>query len=106
MFYQVKVMPQHRDSLSFLWWPEGDLDKSPVAYRMMVHFFGGTSLPSCATFALQQSAKDFGITFEPYVANAIKNCFYVDDCLLSVPDSSTRIAMVNDLRSLLSKAGC
>ena len=105
MFYQVKVMSQHRDSLSFLWWPEGDLDKSPVTYRMTVHSFGATSSPSCATFPLGQSAKDFGIEFEPYVANAKENCFYVDDCLLSVPDSSTGIVMVNDLRSLLSKAG-
>ena len=105
MFYQVKVVPQHRDSLSFLWWPGGDLDKNPVTYRMMVHLFGATSSPSCATFALRQSAKDFGIEFEPYVGNAIENCFYVDDCLLSVPDSSTGITMVNNLRSLLSKAG-
>ena len=52
MFYQVKVVPQHRDSLSFLWWPGGDLDKNPVTYRMTVHLFGATSLPSCATFAL------------------------------------------------------
>ena len=105
MFYQVKVMPQHRDSLSFRWWPGGELDKNPVTYRMTVHLFGATSSPSCATFGLRQSAKDFGIEFEPYVGNAIENCFYVDDCLLSVPDSSTSIAMVNDLRSLLSKAG-
>ena len=105
MFYQVKVMPQHRDSLNFLWWPGGDLDKSPMTYRMTVHLFGATSLPSCATFALGQSAKDFGIKFKPYVANATENCFYVDDCLFRVPDSSTGIAMVNNLRSLLSKAG-
>ena len=105
MFYQVKVMPPHRDSLSFLWWPGGDLDKSPVTYRMTVHLFGATSSPSCATFALRQSAKGFGIELEPYVAKAIENCFYVDDCLLNVLDSSIGIAMVNDLRSLLSKAG-
>ena len=97
MFYQVKVMPQHRDSLSFLWWPGGDLDISSVTYHMTVHLFGANSLSSCATFALRQSAKDFGIEFEPYVANVIENCLYVDDCLLSVPDSSTGIAMVNDL---------
>ena len=104
ILYQVKVMPQHRDGLSFLWWPGGDLDKSPVTYRMTVHLFGATSSPSCAIFALRQSAKDFGIEFEPYVANAMENCLYVDDCLLSVPDSFVGIAVVNDLRSLLSKA--
>ena len=40
-------------------------------------------------------------SFNLYVANVIENCFYVDDCLLSAPDSPTDIAMVNDLRSLL-----
>ena len=93
MFCQVMAMPQHRDSLSFQWWSGGDLDKSPVTYRMTVHLFGATSSPFCATLALRQSTKDFGIEFEPYVANAIENCFYVDDCLLSAfPAIKSRIS--------------
>jgi hypothetical protein len=28
MFHQVKVSPQHRDVLRFLWWPEGDVTKN------------------------------------------------------------------------------
>ena len=53
MFHQVVIVPQHRDVLRFLWWPGGDLNASPVAYRMTVHLFGGVWSPSCASFALK-----------------------------------------------------
>ena len=43
MFFQVNVPKEDRDCLRYLWWPEGDLDKKPAVYRMMVHLFGATS---------------------------------------------------------------
>ena len=105
MFYQVRVTPKDRDSLRFLWWPGGNLDLKPVSHRMKVHLFGATSSPCCAAFCLRQSAIDFGQEFEPHVAHAIENNFYVDDLLISVSDSEICLKLVEGLRSLLAKAG-
>jgi hypothetical protein len=41
MFLQVKVPPDQRDFLRFLWWNDGDIGNSLVTYRMTVHLFGG-----------------------------------------------------------------
>lgn len=48
MFYQVKVPPNQRDYLRYLWWPDGDTSKDLVDHRMTVHIFGGNSSPSCS----------------------------------------------------------
>lgn len=53
MFHQVRVWEKDCDALRFLWWPGGDLTKSPKTYCMQVHLFGATSSPSCAAYALQ-----------------------------------------------------
>ena len=105
MFLQVKVKPSDRDSLRLLWWPNGDLNEDPMVYRMAVHLFGATSSPSCATYALRQAATDFGPEFEPFIASAVEKNFYIDDCLLSVPNIQMGIKMAEGLRALLSKAG-
>ena len=56
MFYQVKVACNDRNSLRFLWWPNGEVKQQPEIYKMTVHLFGATSSPSCAAFALRQAA--------------------------------------------------
>ena len=58
MFHQIKVCPQHRDALRFLWWRDGDPSQRPMFYRVTVHPFGGMWSPSCATFALHRTLKD------------------------------------------------
>ena len=60
MFYQVQVTEPDRDYLCFLWWPEGDLNKEPEEYQMLVHIFGAASSPSCSCYALLQTAEDTG----------------------------------------------
>ena len=37
MFHQVRCTPKDRDSLRFLWWPNGDLNAEPAHFRMNVH---------------------------------------------------------------------
>ena len=105
MLHQVKVRPAGRNSLRFLWWPAGDLSKNPATYRMKVHIFGATSSPSCAAFALRQTAVDFGGDYEATISTAIEQNFYLDDCLLSVPKVAMAFKMVEGLTSILRNAG-
>jgi hypothetical protein len=58
MFHQVRVQPSVCDALRFLWWPNGDLDRPPEEFQMMVHLLGGASSPSCAHLALKKTAED------------------------------------------------
>lgn len=58
MFHQVKVPQEDSDLLLFLWWPGGDVNEQLVEYKMIVHLFGATSSPSCASYALRQCAED------------------------------------------------
>ena len=37
MFYQVRLHPDDRSAVQFLWWLDGDPDKGVVKYRMCVH---------------------------------------------------------------------
>ena len=105
MFHQVKVNPEDREALRFLWWPQGNLDEEPVPHQMTVHIFGAKSSPCCANFCLQQTAKEFGCLYDSQISEIIYNCFYVDDCLVSLPSVEQAIAAQRCLSELLSKRG-
>lgn len=83
MFHQVKVAQEDRDFLRFLWWPDGDITKELVEYRMTVHLFGAVSSPSCASNALRRTADDNRSECSAEVLQSIKQNLYVDDCLKS-----------------------
>ena len=105
MFHQIKIRPGDRNSLRFLWWPAGDLSKSPATYRKKVYIFGATSSPSCAAFALRQTAVDFCGDYKAMISTTIEQNFYGDDCLLSVPNVVMAFEMVEGLTSILRNAG-
>ena len=105
MFHQVRVDPKDYDALRFLWWPDDDLSKQPIEYRMEVHLFGSTSSPSCANFSLRKTAKDQSGDFSPEVISTVLKNFYVDDCLKSVASSSVARNLRKELCELLSKGG-
>ena len=105
MFHQVHVSPNDCDALRFLWWPNNDLNSEPEEYQMMVHLFGATSSPSCANFGLRRTAEDNCQEFSKEAVDSVKDNFYVDDCLKSVPPETKAIGLVNELHSLLSKGG-
>ncbi|KAK3700585.1 hypothetical protein QZH41_001582 [Actinostola sp. cb2023] len=99
MFLQVHVLPRDCNALKFLWWLDGDIDRSPEEYRMMVHLFGGASSPSCANFALQKTAIDNAAYFDATTVKTIQRNFYVDDCLKSVKSDEEAIRLADQLRS-------
>ncbi|KAK0152604.1 hypothetical protein N1851_005873 [Merluccius polli] len=105
MFHQVKVAEEDRDYLRFLWWPDGDVTKDLAEYRMTVHLFGAVSSPSCASYALKKTADDHHSEFPVEVLKAIKQNFYVDDCLKSSATEGEAVQTVQDLVALCRKGG-
>ena len=92
MFHQFRVSPEFRDLLRFLWFnKQGEI----VTYRMKVHLFGATSSPACATYGLRELCE---ISQNPNnEAKAfIRENFYVDDGLISLPNSSSAQSLVHD----------
>ncbi|XP_022794387.1 uncharacterized protein LOC111333131 [Stylophora pistillata] len=105
MFHQVKVDEEYRDLLRFLWWENGDLTKSPREYRMTVHLFGATSSPGCANFAMKSTANDFENEFGASAADFLRNDFYVDDGLKSVPLVDDAVKLIVNVKKMCSRGG-
>lgn len=105
MFHQVKVSKEDVDFLRFLWWSDGDLNWEVSTYRMTVHLFGAVSSPSCACYALKQTATDNQSLFSTEVIKTVFENFYVDDCLKSVSSEEAAVIMVQDLTALCQKGG-
>lgn len=105
MFYQVKVAEEDRDFLRFLWWPEGDLSQEPAVYRMTVHMFGAVSSPSYASYTLRKTADDNSSDFSAETVQAVKQNFYVDDCLLSLSSEEAAKQRVKELSALCKRGG-
>ena len=72
---------------------------------MTVHLFGATSSPGCANFALKSTANDYENEFGPAAANFLRNDFYVDDGLKSVPSVSEAVELVANVKQMCSKGG-
>ena len=105
MFHQVRVVPDDCHALRFLWWEDGDLTKNPVDHQMLVHLFGASSSPCCASFALKKTAKDFGCNFDAQTGDTVNRNFYVDDCLKSLATVPEASRLANELVQLLAKGG-
>ena len=105
MFHRVRVDPKDADALRFLWWPNGNTDSTPVAYQILVHLFGATSSPACASFAFSQTVHDFGSNDNQAAVEIVLNNFYVDDCLASFNSESEAFKEKHDLVQLLRKGG-
>ena len=105
MFHQVRVEPEDRSALQFLWWPAGDLSREARVYRMAVHLFGATSSPSCAAFCLRRVAKVCNENCSSKTRDALTNAFYVDDCLTSVSSVEDAVQMIAELRLALAECG-
>ena len=58
IFSQVFVDEEDRDAYRFVWFPDGDISKSPRDYSMQTHVFEARCSPCCAAFALRNTAED------------------------------------------------
>lgn len=105
MFHQVRVPPNQRDVLRFLWYPGGDTTRAPTEYRMTSHLFGGTWSPSACINALRRTAQEYGHEYHPETAKTVERHFYVDDCLRSVPSLDEARALTQQLPQLLDRGG-
>ncbi|XP_053390098.1 uncharacterized protein LOC123563639 [Mercenaria mercenaria] len=105
MFHQVRVCEKDCDALRFLWWPGGNMSKTPKTYCMRIHLFGATSSPSCEAYALKKTASDSADKFEAEVISTVDRNFYVDDCLKSVPSEMEAVNLAADLQSLMHLGG-
>ncbi|KAK3752073.1 hypothetical protein QZH41_005572 [Actinostola sp. cb2023] len=85
MFYQVHVRSEDSNYLRYLWWPGGDLNKTPEQYQM--------------------TADDNKANFSPEAVETVKRNFYVDDCLKSVDGEQEAIRLVDELHRLLARGG-
>ncbi len=76
----------------------------PDIYQWQVLPFGMTCSPCCVTFALQKHVRDH----QPYdveVRQSIEQCFYVDNCLQSLPTVGEAKKLVKKMRSVLASGG-
>ena len=105
MFHQVRVAPEDCHALRFLWWPNKLLTEEPVDHQMLVHLFGATSSPSCASFSLKRTALDNQGEFDSETTKTVSRNFYVDDCLKSVSTTEKAVRLSSQLRELLSRGG-
>ena len=105
MFHQVRVKPEDCDALRFLWWEDSDFTKGVVDHQMLVHLFGASSSPCCASFALKKTANDNKSSFDVLTIDTVNRNFYVDDCLTSVSTVPEAHRLVSQLSNLLAQGG-
>ncbi|CAH2218177.1 jg24405 [Pararge aegeria aegeria] len=103
MFLQIKIIPEDRDSLRFLW-RKGNQDTSPKEYRMNTVIFGATSSPSTAIFVKNRNAEDFKNQY-PDAVLAIERNHYMDDYLHSFHSEKQLVKIASEVDFIHKKAG-
>ena len=101
---ELSIEPSHVDSFRYLFWPNGDLSKELVEYRMLKHLFGATSSPCVANLCLKKTMPLYDGD-DPVVTDAVDRNMYVDDLIKSVDTEEDEIFLVENLRRLLEKGG-
>lgn len=103
LFHQVLLLPEDRPLLRFLW--RGmRRDEPPDVYEWRVLPFGTTCSPCCASFALQRHVSSHSTPDED-VRHSVERCFYVDNCLQSLPSAQEARQLLDKLRKLLATGG-
>ncbi|CAK1547419.1 unnamed protein product [Leptosia nina] len=101
MFLQVRIKPEDRDSLRFLW---RENDNDPIReYRMTSVVFGAASSPCSAIYAKNKNAEDWSQMY-PEAATAIVRNHYMDDYLQSFHDVSKGQEIAHQVNEVHLKA--
>lgn len=103
MFHQVRLLPEDKPLLHFLW---RDLKKEQPSstYEWQVVPFGTTCSPCCATYAVQKHVIDNSRPDED-VRISVEKCFHVENCLQSFPTTDAARHLLDKLRALLATGG-
>ncbi|XP_061193706.1 uncharacterized protein LOC133201933 [Saccostrea echinata] len=101
MFYSFLVNDDHRDYLRFLWYRDNDPNKELIEYRMCAHVFGNSPSPSVAIFGLLKSTRNS----DEDIVEFVKNDFYVDDALTSLPTASQAVDLLKRTQTVLKNNG-
>ena len=72
---------------------------------MTVHIFGATDSPCSANFALLRTAEDNWKEFDPVTVDTLRDNYYVDDLLESMPTPESAITLMRELIELCAKGG-
>lgn len=103
MFHQVRLLPEDRSLLRFLW-RNMQSTNPPDIYEWQVLPFGTVCSPCCATYALQRHVHDHQEGYED-IASSVLQSFYVDNCLESFPNVQSAKNFLDRMRSLLMSGG-
>ncbi|XP_068712985.1 uncharacterized protein [Montipora foliosa] len=72
---------------------------------MTVHIFGDTDSTCSANFALLRTGEDNWREFDPVTADTLRDNYYVDDLLKSMPTPESAITLMRELTELCAKGG-
>ncbi|KAK7889113.1 hypothetical protein WMY93_024673 [Mugilogobius chulae] len=103
MFHQIRLLPEDKPLLRFLW-RNLRRDLEPTVYQWNVLPFGTTCSPCCATYALQRHVTDHTQP-DANVRNTVLRHFYVDNCLQSVESVQEAKSLITQLQKLLAEGG-
>lgn len=95
-FHQVRQLEKDKPLLRFLWW---DLKTDQTIYQWEVLLFRKKCSPYCAKNVAQQSHPDEDIH------HSVQQCFYVDNCLQSLPSPDSARVLIDKLRASLATGG-
>ncbi|XP_035221947.1 uncharacterized protein LOC118194846 [Stegodyphus dumicola] len=101
-FLQMSVNKSDRDFLRFLWWKDFDKEELRV-FRHKRVVFGLNCSPFLLAAVLSHHI-DLNSSKYPETAENLKESFYVDNCITSVPDEETLTRFIEESKQILDSA--
>ncbi|VDI07405.1 Hypothetical predicted protein [Mytilus galloprovincialis] len=105
MFYQFYVREEDRNFLRFFWYKDNNPDNPLIEHRMCVNVFGNSASPAVATYGLRKTVENSNETFGSDVKTFVNRDFYVDDGLISLPESEQVIDLITRTQMALKTEG-
>lgn len=100
MFHQIRLLPEDRPLLKFLW-RNLKVEEQPSVFEWQVLPFGTTCSPCCAVYARQKHVIDH-TQLEKDVRHSVLKSFY---CLQSFTTTEEAIMFVDKIRVLMAEGG-